>query len=129
MLSNKSTMQSLIDQVCDMANREQFTMSLTALGLVAKDPSQEAASNSSKPSPPCLTKYAQVYRTKINNSKPSPPCLTKYAQVYRTKINNSKPSPPCLTKYAQVYCTEINNSKPSPPCLTKYAQVYDRDKQ
>ncbi|XP_041365007.1 uncharacterized protein LOC121380244 [Gigantopelta aegis] len=59
-LSNKSTMQSLIDQVCDMANREQFTMSLAALGLVTTEPSPEGASITSKTSQPGLTKYAQL---------------------------------------------------------------------
>ncbi|XP_055954606.1 uncharacterized protein LOC126812091 [Patella vulgata] len=58
-LANKSTLQPLINQACDIVNRDQFTNSLAALGLTATDSSTEGAAACSKTNQN-HTKYSQL---------------------------------------------------------------------
>ncbi|KAL4239206.1 hypothetical protein ACF0H5_000023 [Mactra antiquata] len=65
-LSNKTTVQPLVKQACDMVNKEQFTASVTSLGLLDTDsktsPSDSCTSkpSSSSNQPNRKTKYIQL---------------------------------------------------------------------
>ncbi|ESO87118.1 hypothetical protein LOTGIDRAFT_229277 [Lottia gigantea] len=59
-LSNKATLQSLIDQLCDIVNRDQFTNSLATLGLTATESSTEGAAVGTKINQIPISKYAQL---------------------------------------------------------------------
>ena len=69
MLGNKSTVQPLVKQACDMVHKEEFTASITSLGLLDTRVDHSSIPNGSPPGGACSskgipssqkTKYVQV---------------------------------------------------------------------
>ncbi|XP_046382195.1 uncharacterized protein LOC124153093 [Haliotis rufescens] len=76
-LANKSTLQHLIDQACDITNRDQFTASLASLGLTSPDASQDSSGAGGGRQSHGPTKYAQL-------SSIESLCIPPYARDSRT---------------------------------------------